>query len=918
MKRQSLVVLLAIVCCLAVLLCACTVEEPQEHKCQHECPVCHGCLSDCTDPVCANKCKGHEEEKHVCQHQCPECGKCTDETCTDPVCADKCKGHVKVSKILVNTDDENEGTLESPRSLTVTQGKTAEFTYSVQPRDAEKKNITWTLGSIVEGKFVAATEAAKLTVTDSGSKVVVAAASDATNMTLEGKAADNGGAVVYVAITVIEYFPVTAIEAANLKAVEGKDYNYELTTALYTEWDMTDGILARGQDLLDGKVFDGSQAPRNLTYYANIRNVGLRVLPENASETDVNITYSADNIVAIDAAGNLKVTAAGETIVTITSTSETDVAIKIKITVVDSLYRGITKEAYGSAADASNVDGGWDLDTDHNNEKQFSRYDDWHLVMVHSNEKRGGTGADGNQKIFYMGEASRPYGICLENNVNAGSGASLENSASLMWAKMTIPQSAITFNVKIGNNDKTYGQYRVLFVKEDGSTVVLSDGWVGFASANNESTQKFVIPDEIKGVKGAMVIEHRMTVADVNAELQIKVLKFEGQINVSSVVFDTDKGTYKQGAHTIKITARVKPDNATNDKVTYEMADSSKTGVTVDADGNVTIAEDAIGEYHIIAKSVADPTKTAEYVLTITADEIEVNEWTNKSQLIDGVSDVKWEIVNGYNSGAGEGVDLSTELVTPKVDYSAMKLTNRKVKSTSFIMAMSIRTFPNEVTAEIVVKVITADGTENVIPTISGQKAIADNDPAHDGKIDTYYYDLSAYIGQTVTIELGVAKPCYHAVVTAVRFSGNELNVTEWKDKAALLNADFDAWTVNGAWNQGAGEGIDLQGANSYVSNQFVLGAHNAKFTFGGRVFVGQEGEKGCPSVSVVVVVNGTETVVKEIGSDSEAVEINEDSIIAHSYDLSAFIGQSVEIRIVCTTEVYHCVIANITMGAIA
>lgn len=912
MKRQSLVVLLAIVCCLAVLLCACTVEEPQEHKCQHECPVCHGCLSDCTDPVCANKCKGHEEEKHVCQHQCPECGKCTDETCTDPVCADKCKGHVKVSKILVNTDDENEGTLESPRSLTVTQGKTAEFTYSVQPRDVENKSITWTLGSIVEGKFVAATEAAKLTVTDSGSKVVVAAASDATNMTLEGKAADNGGAVVYVAITVIEYFPVTAIEAANLKAVEGKDYNYELTTALYTEWDMTDGILARGQDLLDGKVFGGSQAPRNLTYYANIRNVGLRVLPENASETDVNITYSADNIVAIDAAGNLKVTAAGETIVTITSTSETDVAIKIKITVVDSLYRGITKEAYDNAADAANVSGGWDLDTDHNNEKQFSRYDDWHLVMVHSNEKRGGTGDDGNQKIFYMGEATRPYGICLENNVNAGSGASLENSASLMWAKMTIPESAITFNVKISNNDKTFGQYRVLFVKEDGSTVVLSDGWVGFASGNNESTQKFVIPDELKGVKGAMVIEHRMTVADVNAELQIKVLKFEGQINVSSVVFDTAAGTYKQGARTIKITARVKPDNATNDKVTYEMADSSKAGVTVDANGNVTIAEDAIGEYHIIAKSVADPTKTAEYVLTITADEIEVNEWNGKDAILNGVSDVKWSFINdGHDDGVGEGADLS---IRNSVTYAAIQLENRKIKSSSFILTFGARVFvrAGETYPKFVVKVIDGD-TETLIRGI-GQT----EDWFYVESEATQYcsYDLSAYIGKTVSIQIGITEGS-HAVVQVIKFAGNEQDITVWKDKAALLNADFDAWTIVGSTDAGVGEGADIKETNSYLSNSFVIGkSYNASFSFGARVF-NRSGET-YPDIKVVVVVGDQETIVRANGVDADTVHVESNDVQTFTYDLSAFVGQTVEIRIQLANNATHCVIANITMGAIA
>ena len=248
----------------------------------------------------ANKCPGHNTPdptptpKHECDHVCPDCGKCTSE-CNDPVCADKCKGHIKVAEILVNTDDENDGTIANPRTLTVVQGSSAEFTYNIKPRDAENKKIDWTLGTIADGAFTAATEA-KLTIADTGSKITVTAAADATGLVLQGKAADGSKTEVYVTITVEEYFPVTAIVSGNLKKVEDKDYDYELLTAKDTEWDMTDGILKRGQDLLDGKIFGGLQAPRNLTYYANIRNIGLTVEPSNASEKDVNIALSLIHI----------------------------------------------------------------------------------------------------------------------------------------------------------------------------------------------------------------------------------------------------------------------------------------------------------------------------------------------------------------------------------------------------------------------------------------------------------------------------------------------------------------------------------------------------------------------------------------------------------------------------------------------
>lgn len=70
--------------------------------------------------------------------------------------------------------------------------------------------------------------------------------------------------------------------------------------------------------------------------------------------------------------------------------------------------------------------------------------------------------------------------------------------------------------------------------------------------------------------------------------------------------------------------------------------------------------------------------------------------------------------------------------------------------------------------------------------------------------------------------------------------------------------------------------------------------------------------------MKLVVVANGKENIVKAIGATEDTIEFNKDDIVQTSYDLSAFIGQKVEIRIVCTTEVYHCVITNIAMGAIA
>lgn len=90
-RSLALVMALAMVFSFASLFGAC--GEKKQHTCEHVCEVCGKCTSDCTDPVCADKCEGHEVVTHECGHVCPTCGKCLDETCTDSVCADKCEGH---------------------------------------------------------------------------------------------------------------------------------------------------------------------------------------------------------------------------------------------------------------------------------------------------------------------------------------------------------------------------------------------------------------------------------------------------------------------------------------------------------------------------------------------------------------------------------------------------------------------------------------------------------------------------------------------------------------------------------------------------------------------------------------------------------------------------------------------------------
>ena len=801
---------------------------------------------------------------------------------------------VLVDDIIVSTDDEDgEGTVENPFKVTLAQGNSVEIPYAVQPKDATDKTFTW---SVID-------EGTGITFADNGSKLTIIAAADATSALVEGKANDGSGVKVYLSVIVEVYNAVTGITSSTLLGEDAEEYDYVLVTALGTKWDMSGDILARGQQLLDGQIFGGSQAPRNLTYWPTLQNFGIIVAPENATNSAVIVSYSNEGIVRVDIDGSWTTLAAGETIVTVASYTEPDVAMRVKVVVKDSLYTGILKEDYENTTVSSLTS--WDLDADHNTAAQFARYDDWHLVMLHSNEVRGSTGIDNNQKIFYMGQADRPYGICLENNVGANSGGSLNDASSLMWAKLAIPEGAMTFNVKIGNNDKVHGQYRVLWVKEDGTAVELTNGWIGFTSGPSESTQKLALPDEIKGTTGAMVIEHRVTEYDNNAELQIKVMKFEGFNAVTKVELSKSEGTYKPG-QSFQLQAKAKPDNATNDKLVYFMAEgSADKGITVDANGLVTIGgEVADGEYIIVAAAAENTAIKAEFKLTITSDEIVPNKWEGKSDILNGVQGVKWVVVGNADYGVGEGADINTN---GGLSWASLKLEDKKITSSCFMLKFGARVFhrDGETYPKFVVKV------NGEIVRGVGQT----EDWFYVDTDATQYcsYDLSKWIGQRVTVEIGITQGT-HAVVQYIEFFGTDA-ATEWANKTELKDENGDAWQLNGKTDAGVGEGFDILGTGSYIYNEFLIGEYyNSQFTFGARVFH-RNGET-YPDIAVMVIdEKGNEHIIRANGIDADSVHVDTDAIQHFTYDLSQFAGQKITVAIGLMNNATHCVITDIKMA---
>lgn len=1067
----------------------------------------------------------------------------------------------KVNKVIISVEDEEgEGTIENPYNIKGNVGSELSVAYAVLPNDATDKSLSWREGSIIDGAFVASESPCLTIVAENSPASITIGETDKTLVTIEVKTNDGSEIVNYINVTIESYTDVSQINVSSLERETEGEYDYVFKTALGTNWDMTGDQLERGRALLAGEVMSGLQAPRNLTYWPTLYNLGIEVLPEDASDKQFTITSSDNSVVEVKTDGTYDVKKAGEAVVTVTSYANQDVKSTIKFEVADTLYDGILKETYNNK-DASLLSS-WDLDSDHGQPAQFQRYDDWNLVMMQANERRGSMGIDANQKIFYMGDPTRPYGINIENVATEDSGVDTTKAQGMMWAKLNVPAQAKTFNIKIGSTGSAVqGEYRVLFVEEDGTQHVLTGdvgkSWVGFSGPNQESTIKLELPTEIKGTTGAMVIEHRNPHIGKNAELSIKKLNFEGQVDPTGIVLSKSEGTYKPG-DTFKIEARVTPDNVTNDAINYYVDEAYVgKGVTVANDGTVTIADSTPeGEYYIWAESVANNAFRKSFHLIVAADAV-VNEWSNKNDILNGVGGVKWSVEGpgdgnmNMDTGVGEGADLH---VGPKADghYAALVLEDRKITADAAILTFKARTFrptteilpyfyvevtdgdtttriraigasedrlvinneegngiafaydlsafvgktvkvaigidegnhgvvtwikfvkdqiaatsvalskkegeflrdssftfnafvnPREasngflnvavegegkgVTASIVGSIVSVNvaadadlGDYKVVLTaaadskISAEYALNVYVPAADTEVnewngkdeilngkggvawtingdadlgvgegadikvgahegwsslslnereikatsfllkfgarvfhrdgetypkfevritdengtktirgigqeqDYFYvdtdatqycsYDLSEYIGKTVKVEIGVTTGT-HAVVQHISFSGNANTATSWANKDAI---NAGGWVVTGKMDAGVGEGVDIQGEGSYLSQSFLIGSYNDAFTFGARVFH-RNGET-YPEIQVKVVEGDNETVITANGQANDYVFVDTDDVQEFTYDLSAFIGRTVEIRIQLKNAATHCAIARILMA---
>lgn len=766
------------------------------------------------------------------------------------------------------TEDASEktgsGTLADPYTVTLAGGKSSTHNLTVQPAAADSR-FTWTVGTVEEETFTAS-EADVVTATQSGAVLTVTSAvlpedKDSDVYYIKGEAL-TGDLVVYVKVTVEKYVALESIAVNGLTAAADPatdGYDYILRTAKGTNWNMDKvaGRLTSGM----GKPAGERPANGNVSYYHNVNVFSLTASPAEATDKDWIIAEEGNaNIFNANPDGTWNVTGAGETIVTITN-SASEASVKIKLVVEDTVYTGILKSTFNGVTAATNLDWAFDDHADDTTVTAKALLGQWHFAMNKTTSKPDGD--DGNQKIFWLGGADRPYGFDIETRLDTSTGAKTSDTLALAWTKAAIPAGADKLEAIFGSHGSdSYTLGRIVLVKEDGTSYAVSGDWDSFGGKN----VSFDIPEECKGATVAVVIEVRLTKANNNGEFQCKGVWIT--VPVTGITLEETSAEVSQGS-VYQIIYNTVPTKVVDDSVTYSVTTQVAGGegkITADKNGKLTIATDApVGVYTVTVTSVADNSVKATLTVTVTGY-VQVTDFSGS-----------------YTDKSGSH-NLSGAEISAKKGANALDL--------EFVFGpegASVQTYT-----------VTYKDNGGEAAATSNVVSIA------EGKLNFVY---AGTVEVTVTPDAEEAKSLAITFTVTVR-EGSVLNwgTANQNSKDAILGGE-DPWTMTNG-NSGVGEGADIQGKNSYIEKTIDVSDMDTLIVYA-RIFKGQQNGA---TVYMEVTVDGT--VIKPVGFDGNAyleeIAAN-DNAQAFYYDLSGITGE-VTIRMTNQTG-YHFVIQQITIS---
>ncbi len=764
-----------------------------------------------------------------------------------------CELHIKCIEIKGYTPVTGIRLAETQKQIG--QSGSYQIAATVSPSNASYKGLTYTVTQTPAGGEN------KVTVSQSG-LVSIAADAPVGNYIIKVTSVDQSNVFAELTLDVIEYVPLTSFEAT--LTANGREISY-----------------GTQEGTLNGATVTSTfGSVDNVNYTDPALSLGY-AFNANASVTDVEATYSQNGIVEISG-GTLSFTGVGTTTVTLTPADNEALAITFTVTVEalgdNSFIEGtkITKTyAAMLGADDTAV---W------NNGTAMRRF------AYNTVDKR-----HGNAKFNYDGNVMQ-----FENHVVV---ANSTDPVNIGYNKVTVPADAQYLNFKVrGHNDDRLLEsanirVRILSGANYASTTVLD--WTTVANRWKQDEEWYHLSVNVSEYQGQQIIllfefvgglqnnGNYPAGSDSSAggylylgEIDFTAAQREGSMLVTdgyvheerlygnnlsangwTVSATKDAGNYQEGKYQPLVLSFK---GSSSEIVALTLTTETFYSHSVQAklvpwgvfpaldnshDGGALVLESSDPTIFTVENGVLTPKAAGTAKLMIRA-----KAYADSTELITFEATVKIELVS----------------VSIQVNESAVTLEAGSEYDLKYTVS------PSE--TEIEYTVTAPEGGEGKVTVANGKVAVA-----ADAPLGTYTVRIAAKETPTVFGEV---------TITVAK-------ITRWANKNALLDSNT-GWQNHGGYDAGVGEGADLNGGGRYFYRTVDLTDLNT-LTLGVRTFV--RGGETNGKLYVSVVVNGQEVRITANGATEDTVLIDTtdrkfDSRNEYTYDLSAYAGQTVEIRI--------------------
>lgn len=778
-----------------------------------------------------------------------------------------------VKDIQIATYTPVESVTANPDAASVGQGGQYTVQTTVAPANATDKSLTYAVTTAPETGYTT-----DITVNSNG---VISVSPDAVPgaYTITITSNDNAEATDTFTLTVTEYVAVTEFNGA--LSLGGREVNYGTAGQL-------DGAALTASYDANGIYTDPA-----LTFAAQF-NENASVVTYSVAVNGTGVAWNADN-------NTFTFNAVGTSEITITPTDNEDLAISFTVNVVEyQLVAGthITSTSVGlMSADTSTL---------------WANNAQMHNFYYNTVDK-----SHGNAKYNYDGDVMQfESHTVVTNNTNPV-------NVGYNYVSVGSDVNYLVFNVHGHSDDRILesSNFRVrVLTNDDGWAAATLLNWTTVASRWKQSDEWFTIALDVSAYHGKNV-----------------VILFE-----MTGGFQNGSGTYPNGSDSsagaylylgnIRLLAEAPAGalTATGGQVEelrmYANASLAAAGWTVSANGSTgsyntekvyqpltltyagslseatTLALTTTSFYSASVASSLYPwgvfpalnNSAASDAPTLMYTASDEGYFTIENGVITPVANGTGTLYVEAAAQNGESVTFEVKVVIAAVDKSVtIKEASRTIERGDSY-TLSYETVPGaaEVTMTVTQK---PDGaTDDMFTLADGKFTPAANAVLGDYVITVALKDDPSVSG-TVTVTVA--------------------NVTSWANKDAILDA-YTGWSVSGSIDSGVGEGADLNRGGSYLSKTVTLTDLNT-LTLGARVFV--RGGETNPILYVAVVVDGSPVRLLEKTAGTDTVELDTtdpkyDSRQPYSYDLSAYAGQTVEIRI-GIDQGTHCVITDVALS---